>query len=451
MDQDYLDTLCRFLAETRYEDLPAEVRQRASAVFMDTVGVIIAGSLEPEATALSQRLAGDNAGPSTVLRPGFPQAQPQAAALLNGTAGVFLELDEGHRPTGHPGVHVVPPVLALAEETGAGGRQMLEAVVLGYEVTIRLAWACNLVPGIHPHGSLSATGAAVAAARLLGFDAGRTRHALNMAACLALAPPFSAALEGATVRNVYSGMGAHNAVLVARMVESGFTGLRDGVGEVFSKYIATGFNPQRMVEGLGKTYEIATNYFKLHAACRHCHAPLDALARALNGGRLRPDEVDHITVASHYAAAACSRPDPQNPLAAKFSIPFAIATAIVQGHTGVSAFQQAAVDNPATRALARRVSVVVDEGLARRWPQENPARVKVVLKDGQSLTGEVDYPRGEMASAPGFQEEVRSKFLALTEPVFRGNGNARAMELLLGLEEVKNARELTAALRRLAR
>ena len=446
--QHYLDTVAGFVASTGYDDLPEKVREHAKHVWMDTVGVVLAGSLEAEASALGQRLR-DEGGRATILSPGFPRSNAINAALVNGTAGTFLELDEGHHPTGHPAIYVVPAVLAQGEATGATGKQLIEALVLGYEVTARISQATRFVKGVHTHGCLGVVGAAVGAARLMGRDASRIREAINVASCLNGATPFMAAFEGALVRNVYAGFSAHMGVLISDLVESGFTGPRDGLSETYGKIIGESFDPGRVVEGLGEEYQITSNYFKMHAACRHLHAPLDALEAALKGRVLRPEEVDGVTVTGNSNTVMCGRADPQNSLAAKFSVPFGIATGIARGSTWTDAFQQEAVDDPAARALARRVKVVEAADASRHGPHDHPARVEIRLTSGETLTGQVDRAIGD-PSDPFSYEVVKDKFTRLTSATFPRGNVSRAMELFMRLEEMPRASDLTGALRELA-
>ena len=447
-EPDYLDTIANFVAGTGYDDLPEEVRRHAKYVWLDTVGVIMAGSLEPQPSALAQRLANVE-GPATVLRPGFPLCGAREAALINGTAGTFLELDEGHRPSGHPAIYIIPPVLALGEATGASGRQLIEALVLAYEVSARMCRAIRLIPGIHVHGSLGVVGAAVGAARLLGYDAPRIREAINLASCLNVATPSLAAFEGALVRNVYAGFSGHMGLLITDLLESGFTGLLDGPSETYTKLLAHSFNPQFLVDNLGDEYQITTNYFKTHAACRHLHAPIDALDQALGGRVLRPEEVKLVKVVANAHVVTFDRTDPINPLAAKFSLPFSIATRIVRDEAGGEAFNQEAVDNPATRSLAKRIELAEEQSFSQRWPQDHPSRVEVVLTSGESLVGQVDRPLGDQPFPMAYQD-LKRKFSGLTSAIFPGGADAHAMDLFLDLEAIPKAGGLTSGLRALS-
>ena len=439
--RDYLDTIATFVTRTEYDDLP-------EYVWMDTVGVILAGSLERENAALAQRLSVDG-GSATILGQGFPRCGAMNAALANGTAGTFLELDEGHRPTGHPAIYIVPAVLALGESTGANGKQLIEALALAYEVNARLSSATRFNKGMHIHGCLGVMGAAVGAARILGYDALRVREAINVASCLNGATPILAALEGALVRNVYAGFSGQMGVLVTDLVESGFTGLSDGLSETYNKLIANSFDSERMVAGLGDDYQITTNYFKMHAACRHLHSPIDALQQAMKGRKLQPQEVKRVRVVGDSNVAMFGRNDPDNSLAAKFSVPFAIATSIARNNTGIEGFQQEAVEDPVTRDLAQRMSVEEDISFSRRLPHDHPALVEIVLNSGETLVGEGDNPIGDHSS-PISYEELKYKFSNLTSAISPNCDVAQAMDLFMHLEEMPRASDLTEGLRALA-
>ena len=444
----YLDALAEYVAETGYDAIPESVRRQARYVLMDTVGAIVSGSAEPENAALAASMA-SSGGAATILGGGFPHAAPADAALVNGTTGTAMEQDEGHPPVGHPAIYTIPALLALGEELRADGRRLLEALALAYEAYVRLGRSIRFAPGLHTHGSIATVAAAIAAARLLGFDARALREAVSIAACLSAATPFSTANEGATVRNVYAGLAGRTGLLAVRLAADGFSGPADGLRLVYGSLLGSGVDGEKVVHRLGEDFEIATNYFKLHAACRYTHAPLDALERALEGESVAPDDVASVRVVGNANAAACDRADPQNMLAAKFSVPFAIATAIAHGHTKPDAFRQAAVDDPAVRALALRVSVSEEPAYTARFPAEQAADVEVRLASGRVLTGSVTNPRGAERD-PVSYAEVEAKFAMLTADAF-GERTSEAQRLLLSVDALPDARQLTDGLRGLAR
>src|SRR5688572_13668385 len=171
---DYLQRLARFAAETKLSDITAPARERARWVLADCIPVIAAGMQQPEMKAFASRqLANAAPGDAWVIGTGR-RAAALDAALLNGTAGTWLELDEGNLfAKGHPGIQVVPAAVALAQQTDASGADLLAAVALGYETSARVSRGAQTRLSIHPHGTYGVIGAAVAGARLKGFDAQR--------------------------------------------------------------------------------------------------------------------------------------------------------------------------------------------------------------------------------------------------------------------------------------
>ena len=288
---DYLDRLAGFASALRFEAMPADVREQLGWILADTVAAIVAGSAEPEVRTLLGRLATGDDGPATL--PGLGRsASPDVAALINGTAGTFLEMDEGNRYSrGHPCIHAMPAALALAEARGVDADTFLTAVVAGYEVGSRLGAASQVRGAFHPHGTWGTIGAGAACARVAGMDTGAMRETINIASSLTTASSKQTMLQGGLVRNVYAGMSNRNGLLAAQLAESGFSGERDGPGALLGRLISDHFDRDAVVADLGRDWHLMHNYFKLHSCCRYNHGTLDAvdaIAQAHGLPRPRP-------------------------------------------------------------------------------------------------------------------------------------------------------------------
>ena len=220
----YQDQIVTYICQCQFSDLPAEVIKRGKEIIADTIGCIAAGAQEEEIKALIGRLkVCGTPGVATVIGAGLRTAPP-TAAFINGTAGVALELDEGNRyARGHTAIHVLPSVLAVAEEKKCSGKDLLTAFVVGYEFGVRLGIACKLHPSMHPHGTWGAIGAAVAVGKLMGYDERAMKEMVNLSSSLTLATSAQTMLQGATVRNVYSGVSGFMGILAHDLVQSGFT------------------------------------------------------------------------------------------------------------------------------------------------------------------------------------------------------------------------------------
>lgn len=438
---EWLTELAGFCAGLRPGDIPAPVTEHAAMVLLDSIGAIAAGAQEPEIAALAGRLDalyGTGATPLIGLGRGAP---PAVAALVNGTAGTMLELDEGNQfCRGHPAIHVVPAALVAAK--GRSGAELLTALVLGYEIGARIGIASKLRTTMHPHGTWGVVGAAVAAAWLNRASPAQMVETINAASSLGLSTSRRTMLEGGTIRNSFAGIANQLGLQAWAYVQAGFTGEADGLGTVYGHVIAEDWTPEAMVEALGTRWEIARNYFKRHACCRYNHGALDALGEIVAGaGGLDPAQVERVEVATYVWAAQLAGAEPHNMLAAKFSLPFSIATVLHHGAATVEAFRDGARLDPAIRDLARRVQVTEDPAATAALPARRPATVTVTLRDGRRLSARAEINRGDI-EAPYRPEDLRAKFRELCTPVW---GAARTEALREAVEGIAGAAD-TAAL-----
>ncbi|MBM6581046.1 MmgE/PrpD family protein [Microvirga sp. BT689] len=441
----------RFAADARFADLPAPVVDRTKLVLLDCIGAIAAGMQEPEMRNLVARLGRREAGDGQVPVIGAGRRMSALlASLLNGTAGTMLELDEGNQyARGHPGIHVVPAALAAGERLSVSGADLIVAIALGYEIGSRVGIASKLRVTMHPHGTWGTIGAALTAARLERATPDQIIETINLASSFGLSTSRRTMLEGGTVRNTYAGFSNQLGLMAWDMQVSGFIGETDGVGTVYGTVIADQFRPDEMVLELGERWEIARNYFKRHAACRYTHGALDALGEIVRqaGGSISPAAVESIEVDTYVWAAQLDSAEPKNMLAAKFSLPFALATYIVNGAASVPAFREEAQANAIVRDLARRVSVREDATLTAMLPGLRPARVRVRFTDGRQLSAEVLTNKGDTED-PYSPDDVRSKFRELTEPVWGGSHVEHVIAEVDAIDGASDIRGLTGLLAR---
>ncbi|MDX1690687.1 MAG: MmgE/PrpD family protein [Acidimicrobiia bacterium] len=407
----FAETVATFAADLTLDDVPDDVVDRARETLVDTIGVTLAGMSDPTVRDLAERLAEDSAAPTTPLLGTDLAADPLLAALVHGTAGVWHDFDAGNRfAGGHPAVHAVPAAISTSAGRAVSGARFLEAILAGYEVAARIGRGTTLRQGMHPHGTWATVGAAVTSALLRGLDTDGVREALNASTSLTIATSWTAAFEGATIRNVFAGAGAASGVLAAELASVGFTGERDGVATVFGGLSGVSWDEETALEGLGDRWEIGFGYTKLLASARYLHPAVDAVVDALDGRSLEPDEIEAIEVHTFDFAASMTEVDPPNPLAAKFSLPHSVAAQIVLGDGGIPAFEDDALGNPRIRDLARRVEVAEDPAMTDRTPTERPASVRIRLRDGTVLSAERSLPHGD--ADPVSDEALRSKFVA---------------------------------------
>jgi len=294
-----IEALARFVATTEWENIPERVQQHAKTVLLDTLGVILAGSERPEVAQLRERLASTGGSGATVYARGCPTLDPRTAALLNGIAGRAIELCEGLRlVSGQAAVQILPGILALGEHEDIAGRELMAALVLGYEVAGRLASAFTPRPLAHQNGQASLLAAAAAGARLRRMSADHVSRAMRIAAPLVLTPSYTNAVAGATALNVAGGMSGFALGLAPELALAGFTAQPDAVEEALGKLVGDGFAPERVCEQIGARWEITRNWLRLRACCNPIYAALDALEAALAALSARPDDAKRYVATS---------------------------------------------------------------------------------------------------------------------------------------------------------
>ena len=441
-----IEELARFVAQTRLDDIPQDVRRHAKLVVLDTLGVILAGADRPEVSRLRERLNATAGTGAMVFARGWHQHDPRTAAFLNTVAGRAIELGEGHRYVSYQGaMQILPGVLAVGEWAQASGSEMLAALILGYDAGARIAAAMTTRPLAHQNGQAALLGAAAAGARMRGLDAADTSRAMRIATTLVLTPSYNNAINGATTLNVAGGMSGFAAGLAPDLALAGFTAQDDAIEEALGHLVGDGFRPDDLTAELGTRWEITRDWFRLRACCNPIYAALNALEAALAELRPRPEDIERIDVATFAFAAAMRNPEPRNYFASKYSLPHAAAALVINGGTDFDALNDAALQNPAIAALRLRVHVTEDPALSAQAPRLKPARVTLTLKDGRRSTQSCDSPRGDCLN-PYTESEIREKFRALAAPTVAAEGIAAIEQAINRCEQWTNVGELAALL-----
>jgi len=445
-----IDALAAHAADTRWDDLPPAVQHHARLVLLDTLGVMLAGALQPEVVQLRRALlaSGSTHPEATLVTSPQVRTDARTAALLNGIAGRSVELCEGHRFVScQAGVQVLPAVLAVGERMKAPGAELLTALVVGYDIGVRLGAGLVARPLAHQNGQTAMLGAIAAAARLQGLDAIGIGRAMRIGAPLVLVPSYSHTVAGATALNVAGGMSGFNGALAAELVTAGFTGREDAVEEALAQLVGDGFEQGPVTEELGTRWEITRNHFRLRACCNPIYSALDALEAALAALAPEPDRVERIDVETYAFASVMNDPSPTNYFASKYSLPHAAAALVLLGHAGYQAFTADKVDDPAFAALRRKVFIREDPAFTARVPRLKPARVTLTLADGRSSTHVVESARGDFQN-PHPESALRAKFRELAGLVLTAEGVAGVEAAVDRAHEWRDIGELHALIAR---
>lgn len=432
--------------------VPEEVRRSARLRVADSIGISIAASPLATSVAVLEHAVYQGGRPEATAIGTSRRLPTPLAALANGTFAHSLDYDDTHLPSVvHPSATVVPAVLAAAEALGAPGRATVNAVAAGLEICARLGMvgydpegrnSVYFDRGQHATSICGAISAAAAVSALSGLSEDGVVDAMGIAASMA-----SGIIEGnrtgGTVKRVHCGWAAHAAVTAADLARRGITGpaaVFEGRFGLFQAFLGAEARPNALVAGLGDAWEVPRIFFKPYPANHFTHAGIDAAA-ALRTAGLRPADVAEL----HLGVARPTVPTigepieqkrkPETGYQAQFSGPYTVAASLIGGHglgLGLDDFTDELAREPARRELMARVSVYADEQCSQIFPEEFPAVLTAVTRDGVELRQEVMHLRGGPAR-PLSPAEVAQKF---TDNAGRVCGQVAVSTILERIQEL---------------
>jgi 2-methylcitrate dehydratase PrpD len=392
-----LRALCTWAAGLASADIPRAILDRAAVVMADDVACAIAAESEPEVAALSGEVRQSPTANEAALWTPLPQrADRIGAAMHNAIRANWIQLDEGHRSVMcHAGLYCVPTALAEAQAEGRSISETLRAIVLGYEITCRLARAWRfgaVVP--HPHAVWSACGAFATLAVLRRHDAPRLIAGLNAASTLAMAAPFTHVASGALVANAWVGAGVANGFHCASWLCAGISGTPPAA-QVFEGLLGASFEPGVLCTNLGAQWALQNNYHKIFACGQQTTAALEAMLDLRSRASKEQLRVPVSAIEADVHAFALTLADraPTTSLGARFSLPHLLASAWVHGRSDPWALGGMALQDAQVARLRERV-VLRAHHQPLAPPHDRAARVQVRLEDGLTLHAECLSARG---------------------------------------------------------
>ena len=461
VENQYLSRLVAdWVVSTGYEDLPAEVVQAVTTFVTDHFGVVLVGTRKESSRIIADLASqwGARDGGCTMVGLSGKTSAP-FAALVNGATGHALELDDDHREgTQHPGVAVIPAAFATAEQEGKSGRDLILAVALGYEIMIRLGEAHlgkSYLCGFHPTGTCGSIGAAVAAGKLLGLDAGRMVSAIGLGASQS-AGLSTFRSNGAWNKRLHPGHAAQAGVLSAYLARNDFRGPSESLlspeGWLQAYAYKGEFDVDFITRDLGTRWELLDNSIKVHACCRFAAPIVDATLEAVTRENIAPQDVAEISVGMArfplYRSLTEPRQRKYNPTSvvdAQFSLPFAAAVSVVKRRAFVEEYSETGIRDPAVIDLAQRVNWFVDDDAEHVWPTRYPAQVNIRLKDGRLVQSRVEWPKGDPENAVT-REELEDKYTKLAAVAIGAAKAESSFATLQRLAEIDDVRKLGAEL-----
>lgn len=413
-------TLATFAAELRFEDIPADVIAHAQLCVLDALGCGLFASSLPWCRIVNE-LAVERCAPGTSTVWGTALTVcSDGAALANGTSGHGFELDDIHPGGMHPGPLAVSAALALAEELDLSGRDVLTAVVAGYEVGCRVALAVlkgHARAGFHAQGTVGAFVAAATAGNILRLDAGQMRDALGIVGSMAAG--LLVAQQGGMTKRLHSGRAAQNGVQAALLARKGFTAVPDILENElggFCKAMGNGVaDLSVLTEGLGQTWETARVGFKIYPSCGGSHSGLHAVRELRRRHAINADDVASVTVhgSSHAVMKVGTPYTPSSVASAQMSLGFTVALMLRFGEVPLDKLTDEGIREPETLALAAKVVMYPDPEIDARGPLGRHAcRVHIEMVDGQVFETVLEHRPGS-TKMPITEDDLREKFRSL--------------------------------------
>ena len=433
--------LARYAAELTLDQVPTKVRTLAIDNLVDQIGCQVGGSKYPWAVQVYDTFKSTGGvAEATVVRYGdkLPIA---AAAFINSTFGHAFEYDDANPFfQGHPGVELIPPLMAIAERDHISGRDFLAAFIAGYEVRGRIGWSVS--PFMSERGgpqfstACGVFGSAAGSARLLGLDVEGLRNAIGIAGS------FSGGLMqydqgGGSVKRIHGAIGGSNGLQAACLAKAGMTG-PDGILEGkrgLLRIYSTEYHPERLVADFGKLWTLEHVLFKPHSCCAIIHPAIEGLGDLIKSHKLTANDIEGVEVGypkRSYEHSAIT--NPHDLLGMQFSTSYSLALTALKGANTPREYTMEALADPEVKAFAAKVTLVKEEELSRRFERRMPARVTVRTKAGGVHESLVSDPKGTLQS-PLTSADIDAKFRGQVTDVI---GSAACETLLHTLRNIES-------------
>ena len=446
------DRLADYAQTIAFERLPREAVHEAKRRFIDSFATAV-GAMPSEAFAIARRCAGRVSGSPSASLLGGGTSSPEWAAFVNGLLIRYLDFNDTYLALepAHPSDNLAA-VLAAGEAANAGGRDLITAAVLAYEIQCRFCDAASLRKHGVDHVTYGAISSAVAAAKLMKLDATKTAHAIGIAGVCNVALRQTRSGELSMWKGCAFANAARNGVFAATLAGDGLTGpapIFEGDLGFFNLVSRETFTPAAFggEDGNADGFMINKTYIKFWPAEYHSQSAIDAALKI----RKRigdPAKIESIQIATFEASYNIigKYPEawtPKTRETADHSLPYCTAAALMDGDVALASFDEARFTDPALVALTGKVKVVLDDALSTRYPRGIPNRITVTTTDGRSVTEEVEFPRGH-AGNPMTDAEVEAKFRTAVEPKY---GPKRATGMLARCWDLETVTSVTDLIR----
>lgn len=453
-------TIASYLVSTTYEDLPDAAVDKAKMIILDTLGCALAGYKTEAGRILISVMKGLGGNPQSTIIGDGSKISCVHAGFANSVLSDYLDFEDTLRP-GHPSATVIPAALAVGEYVGSSGKDLITAIVLGYEVLVRVGLA--VFPSRERSEKVASNyashvwGATAASGKLLGLNEEEMLDAFGCAGSLTPLPLWIAKWPKPLhwLKNNYGGQTAAG-ILGGLLAKEGFLGPRtilDSDEPNLGFWVMVGSDRcdfDKMVSGLGKEHVITKTNFKPYPACRWTHTTLDAVGGLLKDHQIKPWQIEEILVRVPSRIAkerSFSDDKPMTIVDAEFSLPYVVAMIVLGETPSLDWYAKEKMRDSRVLDIGSRVKVAVDPEADKVYLEENKAMstVKITTKDGKEYTKCVDLPKGDYQK-PLTKQELLNKFMILASSTLKKEKIERIIQTLDRLEHLTNISKLTALL-----
>jgi len=440
--------------------MPQDVKAKALDHIVDGFAVMLAGSRTECVRKVAGFVKGKGGNPqSTAIGLGFKAPIPDAA-LINGTSGHADDYDDTQLSTApdrlyglmtHPTVPVLAAALAVGEERGSSGREVLEAFVAGFEVECKLAETikpAHYWKGFHTTATIGAFGAYAAVGTLFDLEEDALKASLGITASLTSG---IRANFGTMTKPLHAGMAASNGVIACLLGKEGFTANMSALDGRwgFMEIMAGGSDPEMMMGKMGKPYSIVDPgaTFKMYPCGCLGQPSMDTLRDIVIEEDLHDKDVREIRLrAGPNILEPLRYTAPVDDLQAKFSLQFALASILLRRRAGPREYSMEWLMDPAMQSTMRKVKTIHDEGIAAMGVEKMRSIVEVELTDGRVIRREASDARGT-PEKPLKPHELEEKFMECAGFVYDEEKSKEALALIRRLDKLSDVTELTDLLR----
>ena len=434
--------LARFALDLTYEDLPEEVVYQVKRFLFDSIGCAY-GGYKTRDVSVVRKLYHDMRGRKEATVIGSGRRLPVVnTTLVNSLMIRALDYNDIYwkEDPSHPS-DLIPAALAMGERENLHAREVITAIVLAYEIEQRL---CEFaVPGIRErgwhHATLTQFASPLVAGKLLGLTEDQMVHAVGISGAHNFTPGAATAGKLTMMKNTVDPMAVQSGVMAALMAEQGYTGTEaifEGK-EGFMEVMGEGWDESKLLDGLGDDFKILECSMKAFPTEALTHSHITAALKVVQDNDITPGDIDEVRVTTIARAVDIlfdpEKYQPDSRETADHSLPYCIAAALVDRQITTAQFDEERIHDPQIREVLPKIKGEASEEFEKMFPEKQPSKVTITLKDGTVHSAEVEYPKGDPRE-PMTDDEIREKFQAMADGLIIPSRQEEIIDRIMAFE-----------------